>query len=58
MHYADGGDLHNYLQKYFTNITWKDKLTIMLEISRGYCLFTVYFFCLMYLYCILTNFIF
>ncbi|UZO05150.1 uncharacterized protein OCT59_025510 [Rhizophagus irregularis] len=35
MQYADGGDLHNYLQNNFKNITWKDKLTILLEISRG-----------------------
>jgi hypothetical protein len=35
MQYANGGDLNNYLQKNFTNITWKDKLTIMLEISIG-----------------------
>jgi hypothetical protein len=56
MQFAEEGDLHNYLKENFTNITWKDKLTIILEISRGYYLFTV-FFCLMYLY-ILTNFIF
>ncbi|GES92474.1 kinase-like domain-containing protein [Rhizophagus clarus] len=35
MQYADGGDLHNYLQKKFKNITWKEKLSIILEISRG-----------------------
>ncbi|RGB27710.1 kinase-like domain-containing protein [Rhizophagus diaphanus] len=35
MQYADGGDLHNYLQNNFKNITWEDKLTILLEISRG-----------------------
>ncbi|GBC02825.1 hypothetical protein RclHR1_04840008 [Rhizophagus clarus] len=34
MQYADGG-FHNYLQKKFKNITWKEKLTIILEISRG-----------------------
>jgi hypothetical protein len=33
--YANGGDLHNYLQKNFTTVTWKDKLTIILEISKG-----------------------
>ncbi|PKY27096.1 hypothetical protein RhiirB3_528991 [Rhizophagus irregularis] len=35
MQYADGGDLHKYLQNNFKNITWEDKLTILLEISRG-----------------------
>ncbi|CAB5181749.1 unnamed protein product [Rhizophagus irregularis] len=35
MQYADGGDLHNYLQKCFKDITWNDKLAIILEISRG-----------------------
>ncbi|UZO21553.1 uncharacterized protein OCT59_013941 [Rhizophagus irregularis] len=39
MQYADGGDLHKYLQTNFKNITWEDKLTILLEISRGvYCI--------------------
>jgi hypothetical protein len=36
MEYADGGDLHNYLQKNFKSIMWKDKLAIILDISRGY----------------------
>ncbi|GBC04843.1 hypothetical protein RclHR1_00590029 [Rhizophagus clarus] len=35
MQYADGGDLHNYLQENFKNVTWKEKLSIILEISRG-----------------------
>ncbi|GBC06418.1 hypothetical protein RclHR1_06810007 [Rhizophagus clarus] len=35
MEYADGGDLHNYLQNNFNNITWKDKLAIILDISKG-----------------------
>ncbi|PKC56931.1 hypothetical protein RhiirA1_541865 [Rhizophagus irregularis] len=35
MQYANGGDLCNYLRKNFTNITWGDKLVIILEISRG-----------------------
>ena len=39
MEYADGGDLHNYLRKNFTNITWENKLTIILEISKGICIF-------------------
>ncbi|PKC57586.1 kinase-like protein [Rhizophagus irregularis] len=35
MKYANGGDLHNYLQKHFTKITWKDKLHILWRISDG-----------------------
>ncbi|RIA91109.1 kinase-like domain-containing protein [Glomus cerebriforme] len=35
MKYADGGNLHNYLQKNFKNITWKEKLEILLQISNG-----------------------
>ncbi|RIA87816.1 kinase-like domain-containing protein [Glomus cerebriforme] len=36
MEYASGGDLHNYLQKNFTKITWnKNKLYTLWEISRG-----------------------
>ncbi|RIA93824.1 kinase-like domain-containing protein [Glomus cerebriforme] len=35
MRYASNGDLHNYLQKEFTNITWKDKLDILCQISEG-----------------------
>ncbi|GBB90991.1 hypothetical protein RclHR1_18080001 [Rhizophagus clarus] len=36
MQYALGGDLHNYLQKHFTNITWnKKKLSILSQISEG-----------------------
>ena len=34
--YASEGDLHNYLQKKFTEITWKDKLRILRQISDGY----------------------
>ncbi|CAB5200381.1 unnamed protein product [Rhizophagus irregularis] len=34
--YAPGGDLHNYLQKNFTEITWnKQKLAILWQISEG-----------------------
>ncbi|UZO14621.1 uncharacterized protein OCT59_006074 [Rhizophagus irregularis] len=34
--YASGGDLHKYLQKKFTNITWnKQKLLILYDISKG-----------------------
>ncbi|RIA83790.1 kinase-like domain-containing protein [Glomus cerebriforme] len=35
MEYANGGTLHNYLQKKFANITWHDKLTILFEIASG-----------------------
>jgi hypothetical protein len=37
MEYAKGGDLHSWLQKKFTNITWnKKKLSILWQISEGY----------------------
>ena len=37
MQYASEGDLHKYLQKNFTGITWnKDKLRILYQISDGY----------------------
>ena len=36
MTYADGGDLHNYLQKNFNDITWEKKLHILWNISLGY----------------------
>ena len=37
MQYASEGDLHKYLQKKFTEITWnKDKLRILYQISEGY----------------------
>ena len=35
MDYANNGDLHNYLQKDFANITWNKKLDILLSISMG-----------------------
>jgi hypothetical protein len=35
MKYANGGDLHNYLQKNFTKISWKKKLYILWRISDG-----------------------
>jgi ABC-type transport system involved in multi-copper enzyme maturation permease subunit len=35
MEYASGGDLHNYLQKNFEDITWNKKLYIMWKISEG-----------------------
>ena len=34
MQYAKGGDLHKYLQKRFTEITWTQKLEILREISE------------------------
>jgi len=37
MKYASGGDLHKYLQRNFTTITWnRDKLNILWQISEGY----------------------
>ena len=42
MNYADGGDLHNYLQNNFINITWSTKLDILWNISLGY----LYFQCI------------
>ena len=36
MKYANGGNLHNYLQENFTKITWKKKLYILWRISDGY----------------------
>ncbi|GBC18024.2 kinase-like domain-containing protein [Rhizophagus irregularis DAOM 181602=DAOM 197198] len=35
MEYANGGNLHGYLQKNFANITWMDKLIILQNISEG-----------------------
>ncbi|CAB5217496.1 unnamed protein product [Rhizophagus irregularis] len=35
MKYANGGDLHNYLQENFTKITWKKKMHILWRISDG-----------------------
>jgi hypothetical protein len=36
MEYASGGNLHNYLQSNFVNITWNKKLRILWNISEGY----------------------
>ena len=36
MSYSEKGDLHKYLQKNFTNITWEKKLYILWRISDGY----------------------
>ncbi|UZO24723.1 uncharacterized protein OCT59_017017 [Rhizophagus irregularis] len=35
MEYANGGNLHDYLQKNFANITWNTKLYILWKISEG-----------------------
>ncbi|RGB29223.1 kinase-like domain-containing protein [Rhizophagus diaphanus] len=35
MEYALGGDLHNYLQRKFTDIKWIKKLDILRQISKG-----------------------
>ena len=40
MQFASGGDLHVYLKRNFTKITWnKQKLTILWQISKGYFMF-------------------
>ncbi|PKY28423.1 kinase-like protein [Rhizophagus irregularis] len=35
MQYASGGDLHNWIQKNFTKITWNKKLDTLWKISEG-----------------------
>jgi hypothetical protein len=35
MEYANGGDLHNFLQNNFTKITWDKKLDILWRIAKG-----------------------
>ncbi|CAB5181201.1 unnamed protein product [Rhizophagus irregularis] len=35
LNYAEGGNLHNYLQKNFINLTWENKLFILDGISLG-----------------------
>jgi hypothetical protein len=35
MEHASGGDLHNYLQKNFVNITWNKKIYMLWKISEG-----------------------
>jgi hypothetical protein len=37
--YAKDGNLHDYLQKEFVNITWINKLDILWIISIGYLYF-------------------
>ena len=34
-HYAKNGDLHNYLSKNFKEVTWKDKIDSLYNISEG-----------------------
>jgi hypothetical protein len=42
MEYAKGGSLYDYLQEYFVNITWTEKIKILMDISSGY----LYFQCI------------
>ena len=39
MQYADGGDLQNYLENNFKNLTWNDKKKLSYQIANGlnYC---------------------
>ena len=46
MDYANG-DLHNYLQKDFANITWEKKLVILQQVSKGYLYFDALITCLL-----------
>jgi hypothetical protein len=39
--YAKDGNLHDYLQKEFVNITWNNKIFILWKISKGYLYFNV-----------------
>jgi hypothetical protein len=34
--YANGGNLHDYLQKEFISVKWHKKITILQDISIGY----------------------
>ncbi len=42
MTYANGGDLHSYLQDNFNYITWANKVDILLRISNGYLYYFIY----------------
>jgi len=33
--YADGGTLYEHLQKYFSNLTWKDRYQLGVDITDG-----------------------
>ena len=35
MQYADGGDLRNYLENNFKNLTWDDKKRLSFQIAEG-----------------------
>jgi hypothetical protein len=39
LNYAEDGNLHNYLQNNFINITWVNKLSILATITFGYLLY-------------------
>lgn len=39
MEYAAVGNLHDYLQKNFSDITWEDKINFLYQISDGYLFF-------------------
>jgi len=50
MQYASEGDLHNYLKRKFTQITWnKEKLRILWQISEGYLYLITYYFVILFL---------
>jgi serine/threonine protein kinase len=36
MEYATSGDLHKYLQKNFIEIKWREKISILYNITNGY----------------------
>ena len=54
MTFANGGDLHNYLQKNFDKVTWQEKLYILWNISLGY-LFYINLYLYIYIYIFLIN---
>ena len=55
MQYAPGGDLHNFLQKVFTKITWnKEKLSILWQISEG----SVYLYYILNIYSLFLSLIY
>ena len=35
LQFADGGSLRNYLEKYFSSLTWPDKLNMAIDIAKG-----------------------
>jgi hypothetical protein len=42
MEYATEGNLHNYLQKNFAIIEWKDKIKFLYQISDGYLILNIF----------------